>query len=226
MKTSRYIQWVTFGLLMLTNQAVAIDLQPGELRSPKPDTNLLMLSYQQSERGNSYLHGYKQSGNPEIRTSQLQVRLGRSFEVAEHPAFFYVQTPLGYTHPAGSLSAAKGDAGVGDTTFLLAIWPYANNETKNYFAVGAYLTAPTGSYDHERSFNVGQNRYSTALQAGYQAPLVGTLNWMAALDAIWFWKNDAFGHNRNTLAACLTSSNKKRQKNQQITIAKWYNSTC
>jgi hypothetical protein len=199
MKFLRYILSLAFGLLTQANQAFAIDLQPGEIRALPPDATLLMLSYQQSERGNRYLHGDKQTGNPEVQSSQLQVRLGRTFEVAEHPAIFYVQTPIGYVHPEGSLSGIDGDSGVGDTSFLLAFWPYANHETKTYFAVGAYLTTPTGSYDHERIFNMGQNRYSTALQAGYQAHLFGSLSWMAALDTVWFGDNDAFGANRNTL---------------------------
>jgi hypothetical protein len=199
MNFSRHIIWIAFGLLTQANEAFAIDLQPGEIQALPPDKNLLMLSYQQSERGNRYLHGDKQLGNPEIQSSQLQVRLGRTFEVAEHSAIFYVQTPIGYVHTEGSLSKLDGDSGVGDTSFLLAFWPYANHETKTYFAVGAYLTAPTGSYDHERTFNMGQNRYSTALQAGYQAPLFGSLSWMAAFDTMWFTDNDAFGANRNTL---------------------------
>ncbi|MDO9050518.1 MAG: transporter [Methylotenera sp.] len=199
MKFSHHILLIALCLFTHANQAFAIDLQPGELRALKPDTYLLMLSYQQSERGDRYIHGNKQVGNPEIQASQLQIRLGKSFEVADHPAIFYVQTPIGYVHPEGSLSRLEGDSGVGDTTFLFAFWPYANHETKSYFAVGAYLTAPTGSYDHERSFNMGQNRYSAALQAGYQAPLADAWSWMAALDAVWFSNNDAFGQNRNTL---------------------------
>ncbi|MDP1596280.1 MAG: transporter [Methylotenera sp.] len=187
---------------MLTQVSVAhaIDLQPGEMRALKPDTNLLMLSYQQSERGDRYIHGSKQLDNPEIQASQLQVRLGYSFKVAEHPAIFYVQTPVGCVHPEGSLSSLEGNSGVGDTALLLAFWPYVNHEAKNYFAVGAYLTAPTGSYNHERSFNMGQNRYSTALQAGYQANLMGAFIWMAAFDTVWFGDNKELGLNNNTLA--------------------------
>lgn len=200
MKNSFYLSWIPFLVLIQFSLAHAIDLQPGELRALKPDTNLSMISYQQSSRGHRYVHGDKQSGNPESQASQLQMRLGRSFEVAEHPAIFYVQIPIGYVHPEGSLSSFEGDSGIGDTTLLLAFWPYANHEAKTYFAVGAYLTAPTGSYDHERSFNMGQNRYSTALQAGYQAPLLGSFSWMAALDAVWFGDNDAFGRYSNTLA--------------------------
>lgn len=200
MKNSPYLCWIQFLVLTQVSVAHAIDLQPGELRALKPGTNLLMLSYQQSERGDRYAHGDKQPGNSEIQASQLQVRLGHSFEVAEHPAIFYVQTPVGYVHPEGALSSLEGDSGVGDTTLLLAFWPYANHEAKNYFALGAYLTAPTGSYKHERSFNMGQNRYSSALQASYQAPLVGSLNWMATLDTVWFGDNNEFGLNNNTLS--------------------------
>lgn len=203
-KSFSHVLWqllcIVFGLLVHSNQVLAIDLQPGEIRAPKPDSNVLMLSYQQSERGDRYLDGDKQAGRPEIHTSQLQVRVGHSFEVAEYPALWYVQTPIGYVHPEGSLSKQQGDSGVGDTTFLLAFWPYTNHESKTYFATGAYLTIPTGSYDHERTFNAGQNRYVAALQAAYQAPLIGNLNWMAAFDTAWFGENDAFGAQRKTLS--------------------------
>lgn len=200
MKPLHQLPWMVLALLIYSNQVFAIDLQPGEIRAPKPDSNLLMLSYQQSERGDRYLDGNKQMGDPEIQISQLQVRVGRSFEVAEHPAFLYVQTPIGYIHPEGSLSKQEGDSGVGDTTFLLAFWPYVNHEAKTYFATGVYLTIPTGSYDCERTFNTGQNRYNAALQAAYQAPLIGDFNWTAAFDTVWFGDNDAFGLQRKTLS--------------------------
>jgi hypothetical protein len=126
------------------------------------------------------------------------VRLGRTFEVAEHPAIFYIQTPMGYVHP-DLVSKPEGDAGMGDTSMLLAFWPYANRETETYLAIGAYLTLPTGSYDNKRSFNVGQNRYSSALQLGLQTALSKQLHWMAALDAVKFGDNNEFGVQRKTL---------------------------
>lgn len=199
MKISSLFFLATFLFLSHAIQAYAIDLQPGEARAPKPDINFLQLSYQQSERGDKYKHGDKQSGDPEINASQLQVRLGRTFELAEHPAIFYLQTPMGYVHP-DLASKPDGDSGVGDTSMLLAFWPYANHEAETYVALGAYLTLPTGSYDHKRLFNMGQNRYVTALQAAVQAPVAGSLSWMAALDAVWFGDNDTFYPLRKTLS--------------------------
>lgn len=181
-------------------QVFAIDLQPGEVRAPKADINLLMLSYQHGERGDRYVKGRKQPGDPEIQASQLQVRVGHTFEAADYPAIVYMQTPVGYVHPEGALSGFKGDSGVGDTTFLMAFWPYANHEASSYLATGIYLTLPTGSYDHARQFNVGQNRYNAAWQVAYQSALSENVHWMAAFDTVWFGDNDEFGAQRRTLS--------------------------
>lgn len=198
MKNSSHIGLILFLTLIHMGKAQAIDLQPGEVSAPKPGYNLVQISYQNSERGDKYLQGDKLPGSPQISASQLQMRLGRTFEVVDHPAIFYIQTPMGYVHP-DLASKPEGDSGMGDTSMLLAFWPYANAETETYLAVGAYLTLPTGSYDHNRSFNVGQNRYNSALQIGLQSALSKQLSWMAALDAVKFGDNDEFGAQSKTL---------------------------
>jgi hypothetical protein len=99
---------------------------------------------------------------------------------------------VGAVHPQKSLSVASGDSGIGDTTLLLAFWPYVNRETKTYFALGAYLSLPTGSYDKNRYFNVGENVYKTALQAAYQMPVTEKINLMTAFDVIWTADNSEY----------------------------------
>jgi hypothetical protein len=192
MKNLRLISWLAFGLFQVSNLTYAIDLQPGDLVAPPPDLTLAQLSYLSSSYGDRYVNGIKQVGNPKIEISQLLVRLGRSFKIADYPAFFYAQTPIGYIHPEHALSQYKGDTGIGDTTMLLAIWPYANRETKSYLGLGAYLTLPTGSYDSNRLFNVGENRYKTAMQIGYQTPILDCLDWSAAIDALWSGDNNDY----------------------------------
>lgn len=51
------------------------------------------------------------------------------------------------TKLGGLLDPLGGDKGIDDTALLLAVWPYADNATKTYWAVGAYAFLPTGSYD-------------------------------------------------------------------------------
>ena len=189
MKQNTYCFFWALTTMSLCLPAAAVDLQPGEIRAPKPDIDTMTLTYQFSERGTRYVNGQTQTGDTRIASAQLQARLGHSFEFAERPAYAFVQLPTGYVHPQGSLSAQSGDAGISDATLLLAWWPHADHAAQRYFAVAGYLTLPTGSYSAERNFNMGGNRYSGTLQTGFQLPLVDHLNWMTAVDGVWFGKN-------------------------------------
>ena len=170
----------TFITLMISN-AYATDLQPADLIPLKSDLTLIQFSYLQSD--------FSKSPSLRYNTAQSLVRLGRSFEIEKHPSLFYVQTPAGYVHPQEGFGASKGDSGIGDTTMLLAFWPYANRETQTYFAVGGYLTLPTGSFNGNRAFNMGANRYQSAIQAGYQTPIYKNIEWSAAFDTLWSGDN-------------------------------------
>lgn len=180
---------------LLANNAWAIDLLPGDVIAPKPDIHLLQFTYQRVERGDYYKNNQVLIPNNEIVNSQLQVKYGRSFEIQNLPAFFYLQTPYTDIKATGNavtplrLSDASG---VGDTTFALAVWPYANHNTRTYLGVAGYLTAPTGDYQNQRTFNPGENRYKWAGQIGYQQPIYKDLDWMIAFDTLWFGKNSDY----------------------------------
>jgi hypothetical protein len=223
----------SLSLILLAQKAYAIDLQPGEARAPKPNINLVQYSYILSERGDQYQNGEKQNTRTSIQSSSLVVRLGRSFEFGQMPAFFYIQTPMGNIQADGfpQLNGLKtdGDTGVGDTSFAFALWPYNHHETGTYFGVGAYLTIPTGDYDRRRSFNMGENRLRTALQAGFQTQITDKTSWMLALDGVFYQDNDeSFSVNpqqKNTLAQdnlYTLQTNLKYDFNPQYSVAAAY----
>ncbi len=89
MKNYKKLQ-IALPLILMVNTAYAIDLQPGEAAAPRPNINLVQFSYAFSDRGNQYINGHEQSSNKKIQTSTYTVRLGRSFELANMPGFFYV----------------------------------------------------------------------------------------------------------------------------------------
>lgn len=194
--------WLKYAtLLMFSSEAFAIDLQPGEARAVEPGINFMQLSYQHSSRGDRYIDGQKQKSNPKLDTTQYQLRLGRTFKVKDHTAVFYVQAPVyAHTNPSGTLTNVEDDKGAGDTSFLLAAWPYVNHETESYFVVGGYLTVPTGSYDNHRLINIGENRYKTAIQGAFQQRLFKNTHYYVSLDAVKFGENDDFGNKSVTLA--------------------------
>jgi len=181
--------WLIMAGLMANQTVGAIDLQPGDVTAPKPDVQLIQVSYLNYEKGAYYANQQKVYPNTKIDSEQILVRYGRSFEISQLPAFAYVQAPTGSITPKGMLGSLPGDSGIGDTSLAVGIWPYANRETNTYFALGAYLTAPTGSYAKDRLMNMGQNRYSSALQAGYQMSPANHLHWMHVVDAVWFSEN-------------------------------------
>lgn len=190
--------------LMQVRPALAIDLQPGDIVAPPPDMNFLQVSYQASRRGDFYMHDQKVSDQTQFSNNQFQFRYSRTFETASLPSVFYVQTPLGYLHPEKASTASpfnyRAESGIGDTSMLYAIWPYSNRETKTYWAIGAYLTVPTGDYYAPNgAINMGANRYASALQTGYQTALTSNIDWMVAVDAMEFGDHHEFGVNKKKL---------------------------
>jgi hypothetical protein len=191
-----------FGLMLLANTAYAIDLQPGEIAAPRAGIKLVQYSYQYSQRGDFYRSGDKFYRDSEMKTSSYTLRVGSTFQLANMPAIWYVQSDVrnmqvDLVSPNVSLAKAagmdvNGDVGGSDTSLLVAVWPYADRVAKKYLGVAAYLIVPTGAYSNDRLFNVGENRYKTALQVGYQTQLTEPLSAMVAFDAVFFGDNDRY----------------------------------
>jgi hypothetical protein len=208
MKNYKIFQYF-FGLMLLANTAYAIDLQPGEIAAPRAGIKLAQYSYQYSQRGDFYRSGDKLYRDSKMNTSSYTLRLGSAFELANMPAIWYVQSDIrnmqvDLVSPNVSLAKAagmdvNGDVGGSDTSLLLAVWPYADRVAKKYLGVAAYLIVPTGAYSNDRLFNVGENRYKTALQVGYQTQLTEPLSAMAAFDAVFFGDNDRYTVNNFSL---------------------------
>ena len=192
---------------MVINPVLAIDLVPGDIVAPKPGAKQLLLSYLSSDRNDLYKNNVVTSGLG-IKSEQMQIRTAWTFEVDKYPAAFTLQLAGGSLQPTGSLSNIRsGSSGLGDTTLLFALWPYADRDKGEYLALGTYLTLPTGEYQSTPNFNLGANRYSYAFQLGYQRALSSSLQWMSAIDAVQFGSNDdyraplplALAHPRTTL---------------------------
>ncbi len=183
----------------------AIDLQPNDIVAPLPGKSHGMISYIETANGTYYKNGAvvttRPFKNPEIGSQTAILRLSTSYAVQDLPAISYVQVPYGTIKPSGSLSAYPADTGTGDLTFATAIWPYANRQTRQYFGIAGYLTAPTGSYNSQQAFNMGENRYRQDIQMGYQQPIVENLDGMIAVDTMWF------GGNGQCAAVCLSATN-------------------
>ena len=173
--------------------AWAVDLQPNDIVAPLPNKNYVTVSYLNTENSTLYKNGVAQAGNPVIDTQSAIFRGTRTYDLGSLPAVSFIQMPYGSIQPAGSLASQASATGVGDLTIATAIWPYHNRATRTYLGVAGYLISPTGSYSSQRAFNVGENRFRTDLQMGFQTPITSSVDGMIAVDTMWFGGNSQCG---------------------------------
>lgn len=179
----------------------AIDLQPNDIVAPLPNKNYVTISYLNTENATLYKNGTNSSTNPVIETQSAILRGARTYSLGDLPAVTYIQLPYGTISPSGSLSGVSGNTGIGDLTIATAIWPYHNRATRTYLGFAGYLTSPTGSYSSQSVFNLGENRFRTDLQLGFQTPLTDNIDGMIAVDTMWF------GGNSQCASACGLPAN-------------------
>jgi hypothetical protein len=192
----------------------AIDLQPNDIVAPPPDKNLITISYFNTENSTLYSNGSvgvtrpkSLYTNPVIDTQLAILRGATTYMIGEVPAVTYAQLPYGTVSPAGSLAGLSGNTGIGDLTLATAIWPYHNKATRTYLGLAGYLISPTGSYSSQRAFNLGENRFRTDIQMGFQTPITASIDGMIAVDTMWF------GGNSQCATACgLTTNGSLTQK--------------
>ncbi len=182
-----------------------IDLQPNDIVAPLPDKRFVQISYNDTENSAYYKNGSVVStrpfGSPLVNAQSITPRLIGTYTLANLPAVSYIQIPYGSIQPGGSIASYPTSTGIGDFSLATAIWPYVNRENRTYFGVAGFLIVPSGSYSNTQIFNMGENRYKTALQIGLQKAIVGNLDGMIAVDTIWY------GGNRQCAEACGSATN-------------------
>ncbi|OYY21696.1 MAG: hypothetical protein B7Y05_01450 [Polynucleobacter sp. 24-46-87] len=177
----------------------AIDLQPNDIVAPLPNKNYVTVSYLNTENNTLYRNGSVASSGAVIDTQSAIFRGTRTYDLGSLPAVSFIQLPYGSIQPGGSLASQAGNTGVGDLTIATAIWPYHNRAIRTYLGLAGYLISPTGSYSSQRAFNVGENRFRTDLQMGFQTPITSNVDGMIAVDTMWFGGNSQCAATCNSL---------------------------
>lgn len=192
---------ISLVLIVSSSKVLAIDLQPNDIVAPTPGRSAVTISYINAQNNSLYINNVPTGSSPNLESNLGLFRLGHTYMIGSLPAVSYVQTGGGTLSPDGSLSAFPASQGMTDTTFVTAVWPYANHTTRTYLGIAAYLSLPTGEYSASKAFNLGSNRYSQALQVGYQRPITQNINGAFAFDTVWY------GANSQCAAACSSPTN-------------------
>ncbi|MEP0002881.1 transporter, partial [Marinobacter sp.] len=91
--------------------------------------------------------------------------------------------PFG-TQEIGLLDSSS--SGMGDAIAAATVWLHEDPEKKSYFGVTPFVIAPTGEYDSDKPVNLGANRWSYVLQAGYMTRLTEKLALDVVADVQWY----------------------------------------
>jgi len=173
-------------------KAHAVDAQPFDFVPAPAGTNLALLYYAYG-MSNEYVDS---EGN-KVQNSSLQsniaiARYVRYFDLAGMIADINILQPFGGFSDVkiGGAPLTHDHFALGNTTLVFTIWPINNKENEIYFGVANYLNIPTGSYDRNTSVNLGDNRWSFAIQPGFHARVYDKISVDLVADVTFYGDNN------------------------------------
>ncbi|GGC12144.1 hypothetical protein GCM10011352_43260 [Marinobacterium zhoushanense] len=184
--------------VLLCQQAFAIaeTVHPRDY-IPAPAGVNLSVTYLENRSGDDlYAGGDKVADNADLEVNAVVERLIHFTELFGMPADPQIIIPV-VDMDLGI--AGQDSSGVGDIFFGSTFWPVADNENKEWFGLTPFLYVPTGAYDDNQAVNVGANRFSFVMQAGYVKALTDKLYLDVIGEVQWYGDNDDFLGN-NTLS--------------------------
>ncbi len=164
---------------------------------PAPAGLNLSVSYLDHRSGDdAYAGGKKVANNAGLEVNAVVERLIHFTEFFGMPADPQIIIPV-VDLDVGS--AGQESSGIGDIFLGSTFWTKADNENKEWFGLTPFLYLPTGEYDKNQGVNVGANRFSFVMQAGYVKALTEKLYLDVIGEVQWYGDNDDFLGN-NTLS--------------------------
>lgn len=190
MRKSRYLP---LAALLPALHVQAVEVTPGDYEQYPAGATIGVVYYQHSSTDALYAQGRESSADYNLTSDVGILRLLHVYQLSERvtidPQFLL---PFGHVSSGADASALGSTSGVGDL-ILTAPIKYRLNDARDTLSATAYLYVPTGSYDHNDSINLGENRWKVDVQAAYIKHF--NENWAIDLvgDAIWYGDNDDYG---------------------------------
>lgn len=186
-------------LAMLAPPASAIDVDAGDYTAAPAGTTVGLIYYQHAERNDLYAGGNMIASNGRMSSDIGILRVIQFMKLGDYVIDPQVLIPFGKLNSSGNFSSLGSDSGIGDVIFAATLWTVNRPETKTYLGFTPFLYAPTGSYNNNRSLNIGENRWRYAMQVGFIQGLGDKFTMDALADVMIYGKNNDFGPNGATL---------------------------
>ena len=180
----------------------AIDYQPFDFVPVTPGTLMLMQYYEFGTRNelNNTITGTanRQTGFDSQTGIFRPLYYGQVFD---HPYLVEFLLPFGVLYQGRINGARLGDAsGVGDPILSGTFWPISLPQQKTWFSVSEWLSVPIGTYDKNRTLNLGANRWQSDVQLDLTQGLAEKWTFDVAGDWITYGDNSNAGNGHQTLS--------------------------
>ncbi|SOE96545.1 Uncharacterized conserved protein [Burkholderia sp. D7] len=189
-------------VMLSYGEAMALETAPGDYEPLPPNGNALLLYGQYAQSTDFYASGNKVSSNFRFQSEIGLLRYIHAFALAPNTVIEpQAILPFGHLAAGGDASFLGSNSGVGDL-ILGAPVKVVINQARDVLSLGPYVYFPTGTYNQDKSLNLGANRWQFLLQLAYIKHFAGN----------WAWDNIAdvdFSTNNNQANSLGQSSSKR-----------------
>ncbi len=187
--TGTVINVILAGAAAIALPSYAIDIDAGDWETAPAGTRMALVYAQHVDRDQLFAKGNVATNNAQLESNISILRYVHWTTLGGHPFALEALLPFGNIKADGNVSSLGSASGMGDLTLLAPIWLIDNKSERNTFAIVPYIFFPTGSYDKNKSLNIGENRMKYDLQVGYTHGIGPVFNIELAADVMHFDKN-------------------------------------
>lgn len=180
---------------IMSTQVLALEITAGDYEYLPEGATVALQYFQYADRSKTYAGGNKAVSDFDLESTVGLTRFIRSIAVKDN-----IAVDLNLIVPYGRLEGSKNAAflgessGVGDLIVGVATKFLLDPESRNVFSIGTFAHLPTGSYDHNRALNLGENRWKGLVQLVYIKHFNDRWALDVAGDVQFHGANDTFGN--------------------------------
>jgi hypothetical protein len=164
MKSAKLITLILLSLFVVISFPVSAkaDIDARDYIAAPAGTDLLLWYYKHISSHNYYVDSNRESSEMNFRMNLGLLRYVHYFQTGSFITLGQVIVPFGdlSVDGAGVGGTESGSSGIGDAILSGGIFLINNPASKTYLGLVEYVSAPTGNYQNEKSFNMGNNRWA------------------------------------------------------------------
>ena len=185
-------------LLPFTARATNIDM--GEYEALPAGTEAFLLYYKGSQTNSLYANNNKVLGDARVQVNAAVFRYVRYQMVGKYlvagPQFIL---PYGEYTGSENLDNLGSTRGLGDLLIPVPVFLVNNPNERRTLVINPIIQVPIGSYDHNSTLNLGENRWKLEVQLGGTTAIAEKWNLELVTGVEFFEDNTDYGPSSVTL---------------------------